>query len=53
VLEQYKVKREEEIVTGHICSMPKYDSRKYGKLKEKLKHSYSALKKEFRQKYIP
>ncbi|KAG5048419.1 hypothetical protein JHK85_009522 [Glycine max] len=45
---QYKVKREEEVVTGQIWSMPKYNSRKQGELKERLKHSYSALKKEFR-----
>ncbi|KAG6649589.1 RNA-dependent RNA polymerase 6 [Carya illinoinensis] len=48
LLGQYKVKREEEIVTGHIWSMPKYNSRKQGELTEKLKQSYSALKKEFR-----
>lgn len=46
---QYKVKREEEVVTGHIWSMPKYNSRKNGELKERLKQSYSGLKKEFRQ----
>ena len=49
LLEQYKVNREEELVTGHIWSMPKYNSRKHGELKERLKHSYSALRKEFRQ----
>ncbi|KAJ7958770.1 RNA-dependent RNA polymerase [Quillaja saponaria] len=49
LLGQYKVKREEEVITGHIWSMPKYSSRKQGDLKERLKHSYSALKKEFRQ----
>ncbi|KAK2660521.1 hypothetical protein Ddye_007054 [Dipteronia dyeriana] len=49
LLLQYKVNREEELVTGHIWSMPKYQSRKQGELKEKLKHSYSAMKKEFRQ----
>lgn len=49
LLGQYKVNREEEIVTGHIWSMPKYSSRKQGDLKEKLKHSYTTLKKEFRQ----
>ncbi|KAH7524659.1 hypothetical protein FEM48_Zijuj06G0143000 [Ziziphus jujuba var. spinosa] len=49
LLGQYKVNREEEVVTGHIWSMPKYSSRKQGELKERLKHSYSALKKEFRQ----
>ncbi|XP_057959968.1 RNA-dependent RNA polymerase 6 [Malania oleifera] len=49
LLGQYKVNREEEVVTGHIWSMPKYNSRKHGELKERLKHSYSALRKEFRQ----
>ncbi|EOY29490.1 hypothetical protein QUC31_020762 [Theobroma cacao] len=49
LLGQYKVKREEEVVTGHIWSMPKYTSRKLGDLKEKLGHSYGALRKEFRQ----
>ncbi|KAJ8751633.1 hypothetical protein K2173_025789 [Erythroxylum novogranatense] len=49
LLGQYKVKREEEVVTGHIWSMPKYNSRKQGELKEKIKHSYTALKKEFRE----
>lgn len=46
---QYKVKREEEVVTGHVWSMPKYTSRKQGELKERLKHSYNAMRKEFRQ----
>ncbi|XWS72667.1 hypothetical protein CRYUN_Cryun02cG0060100 [Craigia yunnanensis] len=49
LLGQYKVKREEEVVTGHIWSMPKYTSRKLGDLKEKLSHSYGAMRKEFRQ----
>ncbi|GAB4829586.1 RNA dependent RNA polymerase, variant 2 [Ancistrocladus abbreviatus] len=49
LLGQYKVSREEEAVTGHVWSMPKYHSRKQGELKEKLKNAYSALKKEFRQ----
>lgn len=48
---QYKIKREEEIVTGHVWSMPKYNSKKQGELKERLKHSYSALRKEFRQAF--
>ncbi|PON57077.1 RNA-dependent RNA polymerase-type [Parasponia andersonii] len=48
---QYKVKREEEVVTGQIWSMPKNNSRRQGDLKEKLKHSYSALRKEFRQMF--
>ncbi|KAK7283081.1 hypothetical protein RIF29_12346 [Crotalaria pallida] len=51
LLGQYKVKREEEVVTGQVWSMPKYNSRKQGELKERLKHSYSALKKEFRQSF--
>ncbi|XVE97429.1 hypothetical protein REPUB_Repub03eG0018700 [Reevesia pubescens] len=49
LLGQYKVKREEELVTGHIWSMPKYTSHKLGNLLEKLNHSYGALRKEFRQ----
>ncbi|XP_004291459.1 PREDICTED: RNA-dependent RNA polymerase 6-like [Fragaria vesca subsp. vesca] len=49
LMTQYKIMREEEIVTGHVWSMPKYTSRKQGELQERLKHSYSALKKEFRQ----
>ncbi|XP_054822404.1 RNA-dependent RNA polymerase 6 [Prosopis cineraria] len=51
LLSQYKVEREEEVVTGQIWSMPKYSSRKQGELKERLKHAYSALKKEFRQTF--
>ncbi|KAE8682689.1 hypothetical protein F3Y22_tig00111238pilonHSYRG00409 [Hibiscus syriacus] len=51
LLQQYKVKREEEVVTGHIWSMPKYASRKLGDLKEKLSHSYGSLRKEFRQHF--
>ncbi|KAH7841023.1 hypothetical protein Vadar_024594 [Vaccinium darrowii] len=49
LLGQYKVSHEEEVVTGHIWSMPKYNSRKRGDLQEKLKNAYSALRKEFRQ----
>ncbi|OMO61676.1 RNA-dependent RNA polymerase, eukaryotic-type [Corchorus capsularis] len=51
LLRQYKVKREGEVVTGNVWSMPKYTSRKLGDLKEKLDHSYSALRKEFRQMF--
>ncbi|CAL5431446.1 unnamed protein product [Camellia sinensis] len=51
LLGQYKVVREEEIVTGHIWSMPKYHSRKRGDLQEKLKHAYNSLRKEFRQAF--
>lgn len=46
---QYKVAREEEIVTGHIWSMPKHASKKQGELKERIKHTYNALRKEFRK----
>ncbi|KAF8035866.1 hypothetical protein BT93_C1786 [Corymbia citriodora subsp. variegata] len=49
LLGQYKVSNEEELVTGHVWSMPKYASRKQGELKEKLKYSYTALRKEFRE----
>ncbi|XP_071690797.1 RNA-dependent RNA polymerase 6-like [Rutidosis leptorrhynchoides] len=49
LLGQYKVAREEEIVTGHIWSMPKHSSKKQGELKERIKHAYSALRKEYRK----
>ncbi|KAH7845545.1 hypothetical protein Vadar_003370 [Vaccinium darrowii] len=49
LLGQYKVSREEEVVTGYVWSMPKNNSQKRGDLQEKLKHAYSALRKEFRQ----
>lgn len=49
LLGQFKVSTEEEVVTGHVWSMPKYSSRKLGDLKEKLKHAYTALHKEFRR----
>lgn len=51
LLAQYKVGNEEEIVTGHVWSMPKSSSKKQGELKEKLKHAYSCLKREFRQHF--
>ncbi|KAK3026823.1 hypothetical protein RJ639_041895 [Escallonia herrerae] len=46
LLGQYNVNREEEVVTGHIWSMPKNSSKKQGELKERLKHAYSAMRKE-------
>ncbi|KAL8208865.1 hypothetical protein R6Q57_008277 [Mikania cordata] len=49
LLGQYKVSCEEEIVTGHIWSMPKHGSKKQGELKERIKHAYSALRKDFRK----
>ncbi|XP_068642476.1 RNA-dependent RNA polymerase 6-like [Aristolochia californica] len=48
LLGQYKVNYEEEVVTGHVWSMPKYSSRKQGDLKERLKRAYTALRKESR-----
>lgn len=51
LLAQYKVSKEEEIVTGHVWSMPKSSSKKQGELKEKLKHAYSCLRREFRQHF--
>jgi RNA-dependent RNA polymerase len=49
LLGQYKVNREEEIVTGHVWSMPKYSSKKQGELKERLKNAYNVLKREYRK----
>ncbi|KAL3746578.1 hypothetical protein ACJRO7_015525 [Eucalyptus globulus] len=49
LLGQYKVNNEEELVTGHVWSMPNYASCKQGELKDRLKHCYVALRKEFRE----
>ncbi|KAH6804759.1 RNA-dependent RNA polymerase 6 [Perilla frutescens var. frutescens] len=49
LLGQYKVNSEDEVVTGHIWSMPRYSSRKQGEMKERLKHAYSALRKDYRK----
>ncbi|XP_043719153.1 RNA-dependent RNA polymerase 6-like isoform X1 [Telopea speciosissima] len=46
LLAQYRVNREEEVVTGHIWSMPK--SKNQFELKERLNGAYNALRKEFR-----
>ncbi|XP_042519740.1 RNA-dependent RNA polymerase 6-like [Macadamia integrifolia] len=46
LLAQYSVNRGEEVVTGHIWSMPK--SKKQRQLKERLNGAYNALRKEFR-----
>uniref|UniRef100_A0A0A9C0Y1 RNA-dependent RNA polymerase n=1 Tax=Arundo donax TaxID=35708 RepID=A0A0A9C0Y1_ARUDO len=48
LLNQYKVRTEAELVTEHIWSLPKYNSRKQGDMKERLKNAYCALRKEFR-----
>ncbi|THU44667.1 hypothetical protein C4D60_Mb02t09780 [Musa balbisiana] len=47
LLAQYRVSSEGEVVTGHIWSLPKYNSRKQGELKERLKNAYSSLRKQF------
>ncbi|KAF8035867.1 hypothetical protein BT93_C1787 [Corymbia citriodora subsp. variegata] len=49
LLGQYKVNNEEELVTGHVWSMPNYASCKQRELEEKLEHCYVALRKEFRE----
>ncbi|XP_043719158.1 RNA-dependent RNA polymerase 6-like [Telopea speciosissima] len=46
LLAQYRVNREEEVVTGHIWSMPK--SKNQWEQKERLNGAYNALRKEFR-----
>ncbi|KAJ1283464.1 hypothetical protein BS78_03G130300 [Paspalum vaginatum] len=48
LLNQYGVRTEAELVTEHIWSLPKYNSRKQGDIKERLKNAYSSLHKEFR-----
>ncbi|MCD7461641.1 RNA-dependent RNA polymerase [Datura stramonium] len=47
-MKKYKVNGEEEVVTGHIWSMPKYRANKQGELKERPKHAYNTLRKQFR-----
>ncbi|CAN4076371.1 unnamed protein product [Withania somnifera] len=42
------VQGEEEVVIGHIWSIPKYTAKKQGELKKRLKHAYNMLRKEFR-----
>ncbi|KAJ6795188.1 putative RNA-dependent RNA polymerase SHL2 [Iris pallida] len=51
LLGQYRVHKEGEVVTGHICSLPKYSSRKQGEIKERLKNAYYALHKQFRRAF--
>uniref|UniRef100_A0ACD5VBE7 Uncharacterized protein n=1 Tax=Avena sativa TaxID=4498 RepID=A0ACD5VBE7_AVESA len=48
LLNQYRVRTEAEIVTGHMWSLTKTNSRKQGEIKEKLKNAYNAFKKEYR-----
>ncbi|VFQ84759.1 unnamed protein product [Cuscuta campestris] len=49
LLGQYKVSREDEVVSGHIWSMPKYGSNKLVDMKERLKDAYRTLRKDFRK----
>ncbi|KAF0920038.1 hypothetical protein E2562_032612 [Oryza meyeriana var. granulata] len=51
LLNQYRVRTEAELVTGHITSITKYNSKKQGEIKERLKYAYSALRKEFRSTF--
>ncbi|XP_057866432.1 probable RNA-dependent RNA polymerase SHL2 [Cryptomeria japonica] len=48
LLGQFSVRKEGEIVTGHISSLTKYNSRRQGEIKKRLQHAYRALRKEFR-----
>ncbi|XP_042520106.1 RNA-dependent RNA polymerase 6-like [Macadamia integrifolia] len=47
LLAQYRVNREEEVVTGYIWSMPQSKNQK--EMKERLSGAYNALRKEFRR----
>ncbi|WOK99134.1 putative RNA-dependent RNA polymerase SHL2 [Canna indica] len=51
LLAQYRVTSEGEVVTGHVWSLPKYNSRKQGELKERLKNAYSSLHRDFRRRF--
>ena len=51
LLNQYGVRTEAELVMEHIWSLPKYSSRKQGDIKQRLKNSYSALRKELRSTF--
>jgi RNA-dependent RNA polymerase len=48
LLKQYAIHTEAELVTGHMWSLPKNNSRKNGEIKERLKKAYNAFKKEYR-----
>ncbi|CAH9086896.1 unnamed protein product [Cuscuta europaea] len=49
LLGQYNVRREDEVVTGHIWSMPKHGNNKLNDMKERLKEAYRNLRKDFRK----
>ncbi|XP_042520883.1 RNA-dependent RNA polymerase 6-like isoform X2 [Macadamia integrifolia] len=46
LLAQYRVNREEEVVTGHIWSMP--ETKNQREMKDRLNGAYNVLRKEFR-----
>ncbi|KAL6659287.1 hypothetical protein ACP70R_003327 [Stipagrostis hirtigluma subsp. patula] len=51
LLNQYSVRTEAELVTGEIWSLSKNNSRMQQEIKERLKHAYSKLRKEFRSMF--
>lgn len=51
LLGQFRVDKEGEVVTGHLCSMSKQNSRKQGEIKERLKNAYYALNKKYRRAF--
>ncbi|KQK09241.1 probable RNA-dependent RNA polymerase SHL2 [Brachypodium distachyon] len=48
LLNQSRVRTEAELVTGHMWSLPKYNSRKQGEMRERIKNAYAAFQKEYR-----
>ncbi|CAM0952748.1 unnamed protein product [Alopecurus aequalis] len=48
LLNQYRVRTEAELVTGHMWSLTKTNSRKQGETKERLNNAYNAFRKEYR-----
>lgn len=52
LMDQFDVKVESEVVTGHFTTFPlNFTSRRRGDLKDRLKWSYSTLRKEFRERF--
>ncbi|XP_044960782.1 probable RNA-dependent RNA polymerase SHL2 [Hordeum vulgare subsp. vulgare] len=47
LLNQYGVRTEAELVTGHIWSIPRNNCRKLVDVKDRLKNAYNALQKEY------
>ncbi|VAH98767.1 unnamed protein product [Triticum turgidum subsp. durum] len=48
LLNQYGVRTEAELVTGHIWSLPRNNSRKLVDVKDRVKNAYNAFQKEYR-----